>query len=129
MLESGGNVLAIFAHGGALLRTGSPLTDTICESLKASVQFGMTIWHRGPRIILDLLLSSTADRFYFSQIVDRTGLARGTVSSVLQRLEAAGIVDREEERFKSESTFRGARVYYSLDPRSFHHVRLQAPST
>ena len=102
---------------------------TICVSLKASVQFGMKIWHRGPRTILDLLLSSTADRFYFSQIVDRTGLARGTVSSVLQRLEAAGIVDREEERFKSESTFRGARVYYSLDPGSIHHVLLQAPST
>jgi len=78
---------------------------------------------------LDLLLSSTADRFYFSQIVDRTGLARGTVSSVLQRLETAGIVEREEERFKSESAFRGARVYYGLDPRAFHHVRLQAPST
>jgi hypothetical protein len=31
--------------------------------------------------------------------VDCTGLARPTVSSVLRRLEAAGIVVREEERF------------------------------
>jgi DNA-binding IclR family transcriptional regulator len=89
----------------------------------------MLIWDKSPRTIVSLLLSSTAHKFYFSEIVECTGLARGTVSSILQRLQAADIVVREEERFKYDSPFRAPRVYYSLDPRSFHHVRLQAPST
>src|SRR5262249_18991872 len=118
-----------FRHGGALLESGSPLTYTICESLKASVQFGMKIWHRGPRAILDLLLNSTAYKFCFSEIVEGTGLARGTVSSNLQRLRQAEFVLRQQECFKPESEFRAPYVYYTLNPNTIHHLRLHAPST
>jgi len=89
----------------------------------------MEIYDKGPRAILSLLLSSTAHKFYISEIASRTNLARNTVCSILDRLEEAEIVVREEERFAYDPPFRAARVYYALDPRSFHHVRLQAPST
>jgi predicted transcriptional regulator len=89
----------------------------------------MDIWSNSPRTILSLLLSSTAHKFYFSEIVACTRLARATVSSNLQRLECAGIVVREEEHFKSESTFRGARVYYTLDPLAIGYLRVQSLST
>jgi DNA-binding transcriptional ArsR family regulator len=101
----------------------------VCAQLKAYVQFGMHIWDKGPRTILSVLLSSTADRFYISQLAQRSGFARNTVCSILDRLEEAGIVVREEESFAYDSPFRAPRVYYSLDPRSFHHVRIQGPST
>jgi DNA-binding transcriptional ArsR family regulator len=89
----------------------------------------MDIWSNSSHVILSLLLSSTTHKFWFSEIVDCTRLARATVSSNLQRLEGAGIVIREEERFKSESTFRGARVYYTLDPLAIGYLRLQELST
>jgi DNA-binding MarR family transcriptional regulator len=89
----------------------------------------MDIWCNSPHIILSLLLSSTAHKFYFSEIVSCTRLARATVSSNLKQLECAGIVVREEERFKPESTFRGARVYYTLDPLAIGYLRLQSLST
>jgi predicted AAA+ superfamily ATPase len=89
----------------------------------------MNIIDKGPRTILGLLLSSTADKFYISEIARRTGLARNTVCSILDGLEEAEIVVREKERFAYDSPFRAPRVYYALDPSSFHHVRLQAPST
>jgi predicted AAA+ superfamily ATPase len=89
----------------------------------------MQIYDKGPRAILSLLLSSTADKFYISQIAKRSGFARNTVCSILDRLEEAEIVVREKEHFAYDSPFRAPRVYYSLDPRFFHHVRLQAPST
>ena len=89
----------------------------------------MDIWSNSPHVILSLLLSSTAHKFYFSEIVNCTRLARATVSSNLQLLVGAGIVLREEERFKSESTFRGARVHYTLDPLAIGYLRLQEQST
>jgi DNA-binding MarR family transcriptional regulator len=89
----------------------------------------MFLWHRGPREVLSVLLSSTAHKFYISEIAECSGLARNTVCSILDRLETAEIVVREEERFNYDPPFRAPRVYYTLDPRAFHHVRLQAPST
>jgi DNA-binding MarR family transcriptional regulator len=89
----------------------------------------MNIWSNSPRTILDLLLSSTAHKFHFSEIVERTGLARGTVSSNLQRLRQAEFVLRQQERFKPESEFRGPHVYYTLNPSAVHRLRLHAPST
>jgi DNA-binding transcriptional regulator GbsR (MarR family) len=89
----------------------------------------MLQWHKGPRKVLSVLLSSTARKFYISEIVERSGLARNTVCSVLDRLEDVEIVTREDERFDYDSPFRAPRAYYYLDPRSFHHVRLQPPST
>jgi DNA-binding MarR family transcriptional regulator len=89
----------------------------------------MFVWQKGPRTILGLLLSSTAHKFHFSEIVEDTGLARGTVSSVLQRLLEHGVVVREEERFEYDSPFRAPRVFYTLDPLAIDHLRLSAPST
>jgi DNA-binding transcriptional ArsR family regulator len=89
----------------------------------------MDIWDKSPRRIVSLLLSSTAHKFYFSEIVERTGLARGTVSSVLQRLREAEIIVREEERFYYDPPFRCERVYYTLNPPAIGTLRLHAPST
>jgi DNA-binding transcriptional regulator GbsR (MarR family) len=89
----------------------------------------MNIWSNSPHSILSLLLSSTAHKFCFSEIVERTGLARGTVSSNLRRLGQAEFVSRQKERFKPESEFRAPYVYYTLSPSAIHHLRLHAPST
>jgi predicted AAA+ superfamily ATPase len=89
----------------------------------------MHIWDKGPRTILSVLLSSTADKFYISQIAKRTGLTRNTVRSILDRVENVEIVVREEERVNYDHPNRGLRAYYTLDPRSFHHLRLHDPST
>jgi DNA-binding MarR family transcriptional regulator len=89
----------------------------------------MNIWSNSPQSILSLLLSSTAHKFYFSEIVECTGLARGTVSSNLRRLRQAEFVFRQKERFKPESEFRARYVYYTLNPSAIHHLRLHAPST
>jgi DNA-binding MarR family transcriptional regulator len=78
---------------------------------------------------VSLLLSSTAHKFWFSEIVERTGLARGTVSSNLQRLSQAKVVIREEERFQFDSPFRRPRVYYTVNRHLIDWLRLQAPST
>ena len=88
----------------------------------------MNIWSNSPQSILTLLLSSTARKFNFSEIVERTGLARRTVSSNLQRLQQAEFVLRQPERFKPESEFRGPYVYYTLNPDAIHRLRLHAPS-
>jgi hypothetical protein len=89
----------------------------------------MDIWDKSPRIIVNLLLSSTADEFWFSKIVDGTTLARGTVSSVLHRLCQAKVLFREEECFQFDSPFRAPRVYYTLNPILIDALRLHAPST
>jgi DNA-binding MarR family transcriptional regulator len=89
----------------------------------------MDIWSNSPHTILSLLLSSTAHKFYISEIAKHTGLARNTVCSILDHLEDAQFVLRDKERFNYEHPNRHLPVYYTLDPRSFHHLRLQAPST
>jgi DNA-binding MarR family transcriptional regulator len=91
----------------------------------------MDIWDKSPTKVLKLLLSSTADKFYISEIANRTGLARNTVCSILDRLENAELVLREQEQFNFNSDLpsRAPRVYYTLNPRTFHHVRFQDPST
>jgi len=58
---------------------------------------------------------------HFDEIVERTGLARATVSSV-------ELVEREEERFKYDPPFRGPRVYYTPSPLATGHLRIVAPS-
>jgi DNA-binding transcriptional ArsR family regulator len=89
----------------------------------------MHLWDKSPRAILDLLLSSTAHKFCFSEIVDGTDLARGTVSSNLRRLWKAKVVFREEERFIGDSPPRAPYVYYTVNPVFIDGLRLQAPST
>jgi DNA-binding transcriptional ArsR family regulator len=102
---------------------------SVCAWPKALVQVDMHLWDKSPAIILELLLSSTAHKFHFSEIVDGTTLARATVSSVLQKLQHAEVVIREEERFRFDSPFRAPRVYYTVNPLLIDHLRLHAPST
>jgi predicted transcriptional regulator len=101
----------------------------ICVQPKAYVQFGMDICAKSPNKVLKLLLSSTAHKFYISEIADCTGLARNTVCSILKRLENAELVLREQEHFNFDLPPRAPRVYYTLNPHTFHHVRFQDPST
>jgi hypothetical protein len=89
----------------------------------------MHIWSDSPRIILSLLLSSTDHKFWFSEIVDGTTLARGTVSSVLQRLSQAQVVFRKRERIDYDHPPRAPHVYYILNPLLIDYLRLNAPST
>jgi hypothetical protein len=89
----------------------------------------MDIWDNSPRIIVNLLLSSTVDEFWFSKIVDGTTLARGTVSSVLHRLCQAKVVFREEECFNYDHPNRAAKVFYTVNPLLIDYLRLHAPST
>lgn len=89
----------------------------------------MDIWANSPRTIVSLLLSSTAHKFCFSEIVDGTDLARATVSSNLRRLSKAKVVFREKERFKYDSPARAPYVYYTVNPVLIDYLRLQAPST
>jgi DNA-binding IclR family transcriptional regulator len=91
----------------------------------------MDICSKGPRTIVKLLLSSTDHKFYISEISKRTGLARNTVCSILDRLENAELVLREQEQFNFNYDLppRAPRVYYTFNPRTFHYVRFQDPST
>jgi len=89
----------------------------------------MNLWDKSPAKVLGLLLSSTAHKFHFSEIVDGSSLARGTVSSVLKRLHQAKVVLREEERFHYDPPFRAPYVYYTVNPVLIEYLRLQAPST
>ena len=84
----------------------------------------MLIWDKSPRAVLDVLLSSTAHKFYISEIVEQSELSWPTVSQTLLRLAKAGIVIREKERHVSESEFRAPRVYYSLSADVIDYLRL-----
>lgn len=86
------------------------------------------IWHKGPRTVLELLLSSTADKFYVTEILRETGLAPATVISVLEKLKDAKLVIREDERPNFDSVARAPRVYYSLTPSAVTALRLTSPS-
>lgn len=85
---------------------------------------GVIIFDESPREILCLLLSSTAHKYYISEIVKQSELSWPTVSQTLKRLEAVGVVQREEERFQFDSPFREARVYYTLNPELIDYFRL-----
>jgi DNA-binding MarR family transcriptional regulator len=89
----------------------------------------MHVWDKGPRTIVSLLLSSTAHKFWFSEIVERTALARGTVSSNLRRLSQAQVVFRKKECFAYDHPNRAARVFYTVNPLLIDYLRLHAPST
>jgi len=89
----------------------------------------MDIWDKSPRIIINLLLSSTAHNFCFSEILDRTGLARGTVSSNLRRLAQAKVVLRKRERADYDHPPRARYVYYTVNPFLIDYLRIHAPST
>src|SRR5262249_43771119 len=95
-----------------------------CSQHKASLQFGMHIWDRSSREILSLLISSTAHKYYFTEIQDATGLHPGTVTAILGRLTQTEVLIREEERHLSESEWRAPRVYYSLNPDVIDYLRL-----
>ncbi len=84
----------------------------------------MNIFDDGPRVILRLLLSSTDHKYYFTEILDETGFNRQRVSMTLQRLTEAEIVLREPEGYVGESDFRAPRVYYSINPDAFGHLRI-----
>ena len=84
----------------------------------------MTIWHRAPTTVLKLLLSSTARKYYFNEIVDLTGLHRTHLGAVLDRMTEAGLLDREDERPNLESFARPLRVYYQLTPEAVDFLRL-----
>jgi DNA-binding transcriptional ArsR family regulator len=84
----------------------------------------MTIWNRAPRTVLKLLLASTAQKYYISEIAELTGLAAPHLRSVLERMTTAGIVDREDERPNLESFARPLRVYYRLTPEAVDLLRL-----
>jgi DNA-binding transcriptional ArsR family regulator len=89
----------------------------------------MDIWDNSPHTILSLLLSSTAHKFCFSEILDGTGLAPGTVTSVLGRLRRAKVVFRENERLDYDHPPRAPHVYYTLNPDLIDYLRLHAQST
>jgi DNA-binding IclR family transcriptional regulator len=91
----------------------------------------MDIFANSPLEVLKLLLSSTAHEFYIAEIADRTGLVRNTVRSTLDRLENAELVLRKPEQFNFNFDLppRAPRVYYTLNPRTFHHLRFRDPST
>ena len=135
VLERRRNAVRAFAHGKLLSVSNrasidSTFRDTkVCAWPKALVQFDMHLWDKSPSIILELLLSSTARKFCFSEILNHTGLARGTVSSSLGRLSQAKVVFRQPECFKSESEFRAPRVYYTVNPYLIDYLRLNPPST
>ena len=84
----------------------------------------MAIWHRAPRTILQLLLSSTAHKFYFTEIQNETNLSSRTVTVVLDRLLDAKVVIREQERPNFDSANRAPRVYYSIAPSAVAVLRL-----
>lgn len=84
----------------------------------------MLIFDAQPKLILEILLSSTSHRFYFTELQNATALSPTTVTTVLRKLEYAGIVKREEERFPPETEFRAPRVYYSLTVEAIDTLRL-----
>jgi hypothetical protein len=76
----------------------------------------MDIWNKGPKQVLRFLLSSTADAYYFNEIMIGSSLSASAVTSVLRKLVAEEILLRELERHVGESDFRAKRVYYPLNP-------------
>jgi DNA-binding transcriptional ArsR family regulator len=89
----------------------------------------MHLWDNAPTSILNLLLGSTAHNFYFSEILDGTGLARATVSSNLRRLREAGVLLRQKERCNFDHPNRALRVYYTVNPSLIDYLRLEPRST
>lgn len=84
----------------------------------------MEIWDDSPRAILQLLLNSTDHKYYFTEIRDETGFNDQRVAMTLQRLTEAEILLREPEQHVGESDFRAPRVYYSINPDAFGHLRI-----
>ncbi len=84
----------------------------------------MFLWDKSSRIVLGVLITSTAHKYYFTEIEKQSELAPGTVASILCRLTDANVVIREEERFQYDSPFRAERVYYSINPDVISYLRL-----
>ena len=84
----------------------------------------MLIWDKSPRLVLSILLGSTDQKLYFSEIIEKSSLAYSTVYLTLKRLTEAEVVFREQERFLYDSPFREARVYYTLNPQLVDYLRL-----
>ena len=63
----------------------------------AKTDLAATLFPESRRAILGLLFSHPDEAFYLRQVVDLTGLAVGQTQRELQRLTAAGIIERSEE--------------------------------
>lgn len=84
----------------------------------------MLLWDQSPRRILNVLMSSTARKFYTSEIIDQSSLSAPTVYQTLDRLVEAEIVVLEPERYLSESEWRAKRNYYSINPDVIDYLRI-----
>jgi DNA-binding transcriptional ArsR family regulator len=84
----------------------------------------MFLWDQSSRRILSVLMSSTARKFYTSEIVEISSLSWPTVSKTLASLVDIEVLIREDERLFDESAWRAPRVYYSLSPEVIDYLRL-----
>ena len=85
--------------------------------------FSMSVWGKSSRKVLDLFLSSTGEKFYVSQICERTDLGRSTLCPLLRKMADVGLLIREEES-AFDAPHRAPRVYYSLPIESIEMLRL-----
>ncbi len=84
----------------------------------------MFLWDKSSRTVLTVLIASTARKLCFSEIEEESGLWPSVLTTTLQRLTAAEILIREQERYINESDFRPAHVYYTLNPDIVDYLRL-----
>lgn len=71
-----------------------------------------------------LLLSSTAHKFYVSEIHDQTGISRTTLCPLLQAMADIELLIREEERPNMDTFARRPRVYYTINVAAIDFLRL-----
>lgn len=86
----------------------------------------MLIWDNAPVAVLELFLSSTSRRFYFTEIRRSTGLRPATIGTTLRALKAAGYLQTHADGRSLDSISGARRVYYSLTPKAISVVRLQS---
>lgn len=73
----------------------------------------MLLIDASPLKVLNVLFSSTARKFYTSEVVHMSGLSWPTVLQILKSLEQAAMVIREQESWNQNGQ---PRVFYSLTP-------------
>jgi DNA-binding MarR family transcriptional regulator len=88
----------------------------------------VNIYSGSVRAVFELMESSTADRYYRTQLIEVTGYTGPTIDKATGALCKAGFVRREQE-CTYEDTNRAPRIYYSLTPKGLYTVRLQDSST
>jgi DNA-binding MarR family transcriptional regulator len=84
----------------------------------------MDIWDASVRRVLHFLQSSTARKYYVSEIQEGTGMSRTTLCPLLKKLSARGVLHCEKERQNQDSANRAKRVYYTLKPELISAIRL-----